>query len=197
MKFIEQITEFIPDNEAEENEKRVIISYIKKFPQDILLRDNEFAHMTSSAFIMNSKLDKVLFIYHKIYNTWTWTGGHADGDTDLFKIAMKEAREETGVINLKPLTNSMVTLDIIPVWSHVKNGKYICAHMHLNSTYIFIADENEKLILNEDETSDVRWISKDELDKHCNEPYILKIYNRILRKAEGFRDDKIITVKMA
>jgi 8-oxo-dGTP pyrophosphatase MutT (NUDIX family) len=192
LNFIEQIDLYIPETNQEENEKRVISDYIKQFPESILLRENEFAHMTSSGFIMNPQLDKVLFIHHKIYNTWTWTGGHADGDTDLYEIALKEAREETGVINFKLLLDGMVTLDIIPVFGHVKKGKYICSHLHLNSTYILIAEESEKLIVNEEETSDVRWIPKNDLDKFSDEPYIIEIYNKIIKKAEKFKKNKII-----
>ena len=42
-------------------------------------------------------------IHHNIYNSWSWTGGHADGDKDLLYVAIKEAKEETGVKNIKAL----------------------------------------------------------------------------------------------
>lgn len=186
MNFKDQINEYIPQNDIEENEKRVIEDYIKQFPHNILSRDNEFAHITSSGFIMNPKLDKVLMIHHKVYNTWTWTGGHADDDTDLLEIALKEAKEETGVVNIKPLTKDIASLDIIPVWGHYKRGKYVCAHLHLNSSYILIADESEKLVLNEEETSGVGWISINELADHSKEPYVLIIYNNLIKKAKAF-----------
>jgi 8-oxo-dGTP pyrophosphatase MutT (NUDIX family) len=185
LNFKDQITEYIPQNEIEKNEKRVIEDYIKQFPNNILSRDNEFAHITSSGFIMNSKLDKILMIHHNIYNTWTWTGGHADGDTDLLEIALKEAREETGALNIKPLMEDIASLDIIPVWGHIKKEKYVCAHLHLNSSYILIADENEQLVLNKNETSGVRWISINELTEHSNEPYVLVIYNNLINKAKA------------
>ena len=191
MNFIEQINFYNPETNQEENEKRVIIDYIKQFPENILLRENEFAHMTSSGFIMNPELDKILFIHHKLYNTWTWTGGHADGDTDLYEIALKEASEETGVKHFKPLLEGMATLDIIPVFGHVKKGRYVCSHLHLNATYVLIAEECEKLIVNEEETSDVRWISINELANFSDEPYLIEIYNKIIKKAEMFKKNKI------
>ena len=55
------------------------------------------AHMTASSWIVNEDYTKVLMIYHNIYNSWAWTGGHADGDEDLLHVAVKEAREETGL----------------------------------------------------------------------------------------------------
>lgn len=184
MNFIEQISEFVPQNEQEKSEKRVILDYIKKFPGNILLRENEFAHMTSSGFIMNKNLDKVLMIHHNIYNTWAWTGGHADGDNDLLYVAKKEAEEETGVSNIYPLTEKMMSLDIIPVWGHVKRGKYVATHLHLNSSYILIADEGEKLIINKEENSGVRWIPAKEIDKYSNEPQLITIYNKLIERAK-------------
>jgi 8-oxo-dGTP pyrophosphatase MutT (NUDIX family) len=183
--YIDQIKEYKAQNEIEENEKRVIEDYIIQFPHNILSRENEFAHITSSGFIMNPGLDKVLMIHHNVYNTWTWTGGHADRDTDLLEIALKEAREETGIVNIKPLSTTIASLDIIPVWGHFKRGKYVCAHLHLNSAYILITEETEALILNKEETSGVRWIPINELEKYSNEPSVIVIYNNLIRKAKG------------
>jgi len=61
-----------------------------------LLRDNEIAHITSSGFILNKSLDKALLIHHNIRNVWAWTGGHADGNSNLLEVAIQEAVEETG-----------------------------------------------------------------------------------------------------
>lgn len=183
MNYIEEIRKYNPLNEQELNDKKVILDYIDKFCDNILTRENEIAHMTSSGLILNKSLDKALMIYHNIYKTWAWTGGHADGDREMLKIAIKEAKEETGISKVLPLTDTIASIDIIPVYGHVKRGKYVSSHLHLNISYILIADENEKLILNEAETSDVGWIKISELDKYSDEPYLIEIYNKIINKA--------------
>ena len=71
-----------------ENENIVSNESINK-NDDVLVRDNEIAHITSSGFIVNKLRTKVLMIHHNIYNSWGWTGGHADGDEDLLYVAMK------------------------------------------------------------------------------------------------------------
>jgi 8-oxo-dGTP pyrophosphatase MutT (NUDIX family) len=139
--------------------------------------------MTSSGLILNKSLDKVLMIHHNIYNTWAWTGGHADGNNNMLEVALKEAKEETGISKVWPLTKEIISIDIIPVYGHVKNGKYVSSHLHLNISYILIADENEELILNEYETSDVGWVKTNNLDQYSNEPYLIKIYNKIISRA--------------
>lgn len=186
MNYKEAIMAYKPINEQEEAEKRVILQYINEYPDNILLRENEFGHMTSSGFIMNKELTKVLMIHHNIYNTWAWTGGHADGDEDLLYVAMKEAKEETGVTNIKPLMAEIASIDILPVWGHVKKGKYIATHMHLSVAYILIADEEQTLHINQAENSGVKWIKIQEIEKYSNEPEIIKVYHKLIEKAKAY-----------
>lgn len=177
MNYIKQIVDFSPANEQEAQDKKVILDYIKKFPHNILSRENEFAHITSSAFIMNESFDKALMIHHNIRNVWAWTGGHVDGDSDLLHIAIKEAKEETGVKNLIALTEDIVSLDILPVVGHMRRNKYVSGHLHLSVAYILIADEKEKLMVKEDENSDVRWFGLDKFTEdyfNSNDVYLYK-----------------------
>ena len=83
--------------------------------------------------------------HHNIYRVWAWTGGHADGESDLLSVALREAREETGVTHLLPLSADIMSLDILPVWGHVKRGRYVTAHQHLNVSYLLVADEMDSL----------------------------------------------------
>lgn len=89
----ENIEKFTPYNEQEEVEKRIMLKYINNF-DDVLTRQNEYGQFTSSAFILNKERTKMLMIYHKIYNSWAWVGGHSDGDSNLLHVAMKEAKEK-------------------------------------------------------------------------------------------------------
>ena len=180
--FKKAITQYRPVNVQEESDKKIILDYIETFHENILKRENKIAHMTSSALILNEKMDKILMIHHNIYNTWTWTGGHADGDADMLFVAVREAMEETGIKNPRPLMTDIASIDIIPVYGHTKRGGYVSAHLHLNTSFILIADENENLTVNEDETSGVRWIEAARLEEYSGEPYLIGIYNKILRK---------------
>ena len=73
-KLKENLEKFVPYNEQEETDKRIMLKYLKDF-DDVLTRQNEYGHFTSSAFILNKERTKLLMIYHKIYNSWAWTGG--------------------------------------------------------------------------------------------------------------------------
>lgn len=189
MDYIKQIIDFLPSNEQEFQDKKVIIDYIKKFSHNILLRENEFAHITSSGFIMNKSLDKVLMIHHNIRNTWAWTGGHVDGDSDFLHVAIKEAKEETGINTLTSLTEKIVSIDILPVFGHARRNKYVSAHLHLSVAYILIADENEKLIVNEDENSDVSWFALDRFTEEYFDSKDVYLYNKLINRALFIRDN--------
>lgn len=188
MKYLQQLHAFEPTNEVEFHEKRMLLEYVALFPGDILLRSNEIAHITSSALIVNPTMDKLLLIHHNIYQTWAWTGGHADGDDDLFLTAMREAMEETGAIRLTPVSDAMLSLDILPVWGHMKKGRYICPHMHLNASYVLICPEDEPLQVNIAETRGVMWVPVNELENYSNEPVLIALYRKLVEKAKRFTE---------
>ena len=121
-------------------------------------------------------------IYHNIYNSWAWPGGHADGESDLLGVAMREVMEETGIKNLKLLSKDFYAIDVLPVKSHIKRGKFVSSHIHLNATYIFEADENEELLIKEDENSGVNWIDIDKMVSSSSEDHMKKVYAKLVDK---------------
>jgi 8-oxo-dGTP pyrophosphatase MutT (NUDIX family) len=180
MYYFDEIKGFQPTCPQEEGDKRIMMEYISQYPDTILTRTCTLGHLTGSSMIFNPKRDKVLMIYHKIYRSWSWTGGHADGEEDLLQVAMREAREETGVEYLRPLTG-LFALDVLPVWGHWKRGSYVSAHMHLNLTYLLEASEKESLRIKEDENSGVAWIPIEDLKDYVTEPDMLPVYEKMIR----------------
>lgn len=188
-KWIKEILEFKPKIEQEATDQALIVEYIKK-NKDVLTRDNKVAHITSSGFILNKRMDKALMVYHKIYRSWSWTGGHADGEKDLLKVAIQEAQEETGLEKVKPLTEKIVTLDVLPVPSHYKHGKFVSAHLHLSVAYVLIADETDRIQIKADENSGVKWIRIKDLNNEVNEADMKIVYNKIIDRAKKLRIGK-------
>ena len=189
-KLIYDIENFEPIDDQERSDKKIILDYIKK-NNNVLLRENEIAHITSSGFIMNKDLDKVLMAYHNIYKSWSWTGGHADGDSDLLNVAIKEAKEETGINDAIPLTSKIISVDILPVPSHYKKGKYVSCHLHLSIAYLLIVDENQSLKVKEDENSAVKWLNVRDLDDLVSEEDMLVVYHKIIKKAFDIKKGNI------
>ena len=185
----ENIKNFKPYNEQEEVEKRIMLNYLNDF-DDTLTRQNEYGHFTSSAFVLNKQRTKILMIYHKIYNSWAWVGGHSDGDSDLLYVAIKEAKEETGIKNVVPIFNNIYSIEIINVNGHEKKGKYVGSHVHLNVTYLLEADENEEIHIKEDENSGVKWVPINEILNTTSEQWVRdRVYAKIIDK---MKKDKVI-----
>ena len=152
--YADDIRAYRPRDEQEETDKRIILEYVDQYPDTVLTRRNEYAHITSSGFVVNADASKVLMAHHNIYKVWAWTGGHADGDGALSQsVALREAREETGRLPCAPPLARHCLLDILPVWGHVKRGKYVAAHQHLNVSYLLTADEDDALAVREGENT--------------------------------------------
>lgn len=191
MNFITEINEYIPINDQESQDKRVILDFIKQNPHNVLLRSNEIAHITSSGFIMNPSLDKVLMIHHNIRNTWAWTGGHADGDGNLLQVAIKEAKEETGINSVLPLTEKIISIDILPVPGHWRKGKYVNTHLHLSIAYVLITSESEALKIKKNENSGVNWFTVGQFTEDYFSDHDVYLYNKIIKKAKGIYEENV------
>lgn len=181
----EQIEKYIPFNEQEMRDRQVMLRIMDSC-DDYLLRSNEIAHFTASAWIVNRSRSKVLLVYHNIYNSWTWTGGHADGEENLLQTALREVREETGLNSIKPVSKEIFSIEIIPVSGHIKSGRYVSSHLHLNVTYLVQADENEITRIKEDENSDIGWFEPEKLDSLSDEKWMKEVvYAKLQSKLKG------------
>lgn len=142
MDLKEQIIQYVPYNEQEAKDKEVMLEYIRVF-SDVLTRKNEIGHFTASSWVINPQRTKVLMVYHNLYQSWSWTGGHADGECDLLKTAIRELKEETGVTHVKIVDTNVYSLEVVGVDGHMKKGSYVPSHMHLNLTYLLEVDEKK------------------------------------------------------
>ena len=185
MKIVEEIKAYAPCCEQEARDKAVILDYLAKNP-DAFYRSDPIAHMTASAWIVNRDRTKVLMVYHRIYDSWSWTGGHADGEEDLAAVALREVKEETGVKNARLVSEDILSLEVLTVDGHEKNGAYVSSHLHLNVTYLVEADEHDALTVCEAENSGVRWFSPEGALAASSEPWFVKrIYGKLAERVRA------------
>ena len=178
----EAIRAFRPENEQEEADKKGILAFLAA-NENAFTRDNTIAHMTASAWVVNHDRTKVLMVYHKIYDSWSWTGGHADGEENLLAVALREVTEETGVSSVTPVSDDIFSLEILTVDGHEKHGSYVPSHLHMNVTYLLEADEEEPLTVCEDENKGVAWFGLDEALSASSEPwFVQRIYRKLNEK---------------
>lgn len=182
MKLQQQIKEYHPFNEQEEKDKEIMQFLLSACP-DIFTRENQVAHFTASSWLLNPSRDKVLLVYHNLYHSWSWSGGHADGEQDLLAVAKREAMEETGVSGVREINEDIFSLEVLAVDGHEKRGIYVPSHLHLNVTYLLEAKEGESLRVKADENSGVQWFPLEEAVKMSSEPWMAeRIYRKLNAK---------------
>ena len=190
MRFIDSIRTYVPACEQETQDARMMLRYAELFP-DLLERTNETAHFTASSWIVTSDRSRVLMVYHNIYHSWSWLGGHADGESDLLAVALREAREESGIRSARPVSKDIFSLEALTVDGHEKRGAYVSSHLHLNVTYLLEADEGEALTVKPDENSGVRWFTLEESETAPSEAWFCaRVYHKLNCKLRAMAGPK-------
>lgn len=180
MTIFEELRAYQPFNEQERADRALMLQYGALF-DNLFTRENELAHLTASSWIVDPTRTKTLMAYHNIYDSWAWLGGHADGMEDLLTVALKEAREESGVA-ARPVLPGIFSLEILSVAGHVRRGKYVPAHLHLNVTYLLEAEEAQSLREKPDENSAVRWFRLEDVLANTREREMRVIYQKLMDK---------------
>jgi ADP-ribose pyrophosphatase YjhB (NUDIX family) len=184
MALFQDIKNYKPANQQEEHDKEIMLQYMV-CNDNYLERENKIAHFTTSIWTVNKERTKTLMVYHNIYDSWSWIGGHADGVEDLRSVALRELQEETGVRKASLVSTEIFSLEIITVDGHEKKGSYVPGHLHMNITYLAEADENEELIVNEAENRGVKWWSFEEALKVPKERWLIeRIYTKLIEKCK-------------
>ena len=181
MKLRDRIAGYTPCCEQEREDQRMMLSCLDG-RSDVLTRSDELCHFTASAWVVNPERTRVLMLYHNIYNSWSWPGGHADGEEDLLSVALREVREETGLAHVRPVTEDVYSLEILTVNAHFKRGKYVIPHLHLNLTYLRQADEIQDIHSKPDENSAVKWFDLQDAVAASSEPDMRVVYAKLNNK---------------
>lgn len=182
MDLMTQIERYLPFNEQEERDRNLILRCLRE-EKNIFSRENDLAHMTASAWVVNPDRSRVLMAYHNIYASWSWLGGHADGSQNLLEVALREVTEESGVRHVRPVTEDIFSLESLTVDGHIKRGAYVSSHIHLNVTYLLEAREEDTLTVKDDENSGVAWFGLDEAVAASSEPWFQEhIYRKLNEK---------------
>jgi 8-oxo-dGTP pyrophosphatase MutT (NUDIX family) len=163
-----------PSDQNELQMWRDTIQFIEQQP-DCFERTLSIGHVTGSAWIVDPKAQKVLLMHHRKLDRWFQPGGHADGESDILKVALKEATEETGLTAVKIPRQAIFDVDVhlIPA-----NPREI-AHYHYDIRFLLEADATLPLIQNA-ESKQLAWIPYDQVAEYNASESIV----RMLRKTE-------------
>ena len=186
MELLKSLELYQPWNEQEQQDQKEMLRRIKS-GEPLWTRSNHAAHFTASAWVVSPDRCKVLMAYHRLYDSWAWLGGHADGQRDLLAAAMREVREESGLSIVQPVSPDIYSLEILTVNGHEKHGVYVSGHLHLNVTYLLEADPEFPIRCKPDENSAVGWFAPEDAIAASSEPWFReRIYRKLIDKRPTF-----------
>ncbi len=134
-------------------------------------------HITGSAWIINQEKTKVLLVQHAKLKKWLQPGGHADGDENVLRVATREVNEETGLTNLTTVGNGLFDIDIHAI--PARPDQSFPQHDHYDVRFLFKADENDQILIS-DESTDLKWIPLEDLEKFNREQSILRLRSKLV-----------------
>lgn len=136
-------------------------------------RSLELGHITASSWLLNKHHTHALLTHHAKLNRWLQLGGHCDGNSDVLAVALKEAQEESGILNIEPIFDHIFDIDIhlIP---ETKKEK---AHYHYDIRFLLHAIHDEEAIASK-ESHALRWIDETNTNILLESPTIARMFNK-------------------
>ncbi len=119
--------------------------------RDPYLRERLAGHFTASCWLLDRSRTRVLLTHHRKLQRWLQLGGHADGDRDLAQVALREAREESGLDGLR------VERELFDIDRHwIPERGDVPGHWHYDARYVVHAGVEERYVVS-DESLDLAW----------------------------------------
>jgi hypothetical protein len=156
--LITKLKNYSPESEDEKRFRASFLLFINE-NTDCFERTLLIGHITGSAWIINKERNKALLTHHKKLNRWLQLGGHADGESNIIKVAETEAFEESGLQNLNLISEDIFDIDIHPIPA---KGD-IPEHLHYDVRFLFTADEKEDLVISS-ESKNLAWVPLKDLN---------------------------------
>ncbi len=130
-------------------------------------------HVTGSAWIVGRDGGEVLLTHHAKLDRWLQLGGHADGESDVFSVALKEAEEESGLVGFTRIGSGIFDIDIHPI----PERKGVPEHLHYDVRYLLRADAGTDYIVS-DESHDLRWVKAEDVKSLTIEPSMMRMVRK-------------------
>jgi len=173
--LIEALSALNPESEVEAAMRDRIAAFVREhancFDRELLV-----GHVTGSAWIVDRGRSMTLLTHHAKRDKWLQPGGHADGDSDILRVAAREMREETGLEGQVLLGGAIFDVDA----HDIPERKGVPAHVHYDIRFAFEADPEARLDVSE-ESHDLAWIRLDDVARHNTDESVLRMVEKTKR----------------
>lgn len=169
-----------PIDTNEQKMTEATIAFVEQHP-DCFDRSLLTGHVTGSAWVVSPDRQQIVLIHHRKLDRWFQPGGHADGDPDVARVALKEAEEETGLTDLKLVRSTGEQAPIFDVDVHtIPARKEVPEHRHYDIRFMVEADPKKAFVQNE-ETQDIQWVSLKKVNEYTQEESIVRMVKKMSR----------------
>ncbi|VGO17187.1 hypothetical protein PDESU_05782 [Pontiella desulfatans] len=153
-----------------------LISFVERHT-DCFERSLSVGHITGSAWLVNKAGTHVLLTHHRKLNAWLQLGGHADGNTDILDAALQEAREESGLPDLEPISTDIFDIDIHLIPARKNEPE----HDHHDIRFAFRCTGSEEYAVS-NESHDLAWGTINHLDEYTTDESMLRMARKWLNR---------------
>jgi len=148
-----------PADAKEAADMRVIARMLAEAP-DLMSQEHEPGHVTGSALVIDETTGRFLLHHHKTLGRWLQVGGHCDpGEDDPAQAALREAREETGLADLRFLVDAPIDIDVHEIPARTDRR----AHLHLDFRYALVTGDPRPGVLAAGESPEFAWLTLEDL----------------------------------
>ena len=133
-------------------------------------RNLSIGHVTGSAWLMDTKFEKTLLTHHRKLDRWLQPGGHADGDSDIAGVALRESREESGLQDIELVGDALFDIDI----HLIPDGPKEKEHLHYDCRFLIRSLGTDQYIVSE-ESYDLAWVRLQDISRYTVDPSISRM----------------------
>jgi len=170
--LLQLLDEYQPLYQEEIVAKEKIISFVKEY-SNCFERSLEVGHITASAWLLNKEATHALLMHHAKLNLWLQLGGHCDGNSNVLEVAIKEAQEESGIIDIEPVSKSIFDIDVHLIPANAKEKE----HYHYDVRFLLRVMSDESIVKNNESTA-LRWVAQENAQLPTKELSVQRMFKK-------------------
>lgn len=173
--LIELLKAYVPHDLQNKDSYERTLLFLNENPS-VFGDENSMGHVTASAWILNASRDNALLTHHRKLNKWLQLGGHTEPHEFIRASALREAIEESGLLDLTLMNSSIFDVDVheIPV-----RGERMC-HLHYDIRFIFLASDTASIQISE-ESIDLKWVPLQDIVNYTQDQSVLRMVDKTMQ----------------
>ncbi len=155
--LLERLSRYSANEAAESAAHARMVDFVKNH-SDCFDRSLSIGHITGSAWLLDRTGKRALLTFHRKLGMWLQLGGHADANPNVLEVALREAKEESGIEGIVPVAEEIFDIDVHLIPAHGREP----GHDHYDVRFLLQVSDSDRFALS-DESTALKWVLPDEL----------------------------------